>query len=296
MTLPDHGRYSYSPITERPDFSWPNGKRLAVYVALNLEHFAFGEGLGAELVLGGLQPDVLNFAWRDYGNRVGVWRLLELFESLQLPVAVLPNTALYDYCPQVLDAFRARGDEMVCHGRTNSERQGRLPESEERLLIAEATARMTQIEGRAPAGWLGPWISESHHTPDLLKEAGYRYLLDWCSDDQPLWMKTRAGPILAVPYPQEINDIPAIAVRRASASEFADMIVDNFDEMLDQADHQPLVCGIALHAFIVGQPFRLRHLRRALAHISRHADQIWLTRPGEIANFCESRSGSLGRS
>jgi len=288
MPLPDHGRYRYHPITERPDYSWPDGRRLAVYVALNLEHFAFGEGLGAELAPGGPQPDVLNYAWRDYGNRVGVWRLLELFESLKLPVAVVTNSEMYEYCPQVLAALRARGDEMVAHGRTNSERPGALTENAERALIAGVTATMTDAEGRAPQGWLGPWISESRHTPDLLQEAGYRYLLDWCCDDQPVWFRTRSGLILSVPYPQEINDIPAIVARRAGAAEFADMIIDNFDEMLDQATQQPLVCGIALHPYIVGQPFRLRHLRRALAHIAHKADRIWLTRPGAIASHIEN--------
>lgn len=287
MTLPSHGRYEYRPIHERPDYSWPDGNRLAVYVALNLEHFAFGEGMGAELAPGGPQPDVLNYAWRDYGNRVGVWRLLDLFESLKLPVAVLANAALYEYCPEVLAAFRTRGDEIVAHGHTNAQRQGVIPEPQERSLIAEVTATMTKAEGKPPAGWLGPWISESRQTPDLLKEAGYRYLLDWCCDDQPLWFNTRSGPILSIPYPQEINDIPAIAVRRASAAEFADMIVDNFDELLEQSRRQPLVFGIALHAYITGQPFRLRHLRRALAHISQQADRIWLTRPGAIAEYVE---------
>jgi peptidoglycan/xylan/chitin deacetylase (PgdA/CDA1 family) len=287
MTLPTHGRYEYRPIHRRPDYSWPDGKRLAVYVALNLEHFAFGEGLGAELAPGGPQPDVLNYAWRDYGNRVGVWRLLELFESLKLPVAVLANTALYEYSPESISAFRDRGDEIVAHGHSNSGRQGALREHEERELIAEVTARMTTAEGKPPAGWLSPWISESRHTPDLLKEAGYRYLLDWCCDDQPLWLSTRSGPILSIPYPQEVNDIPAIAVRRASAAEFADMIVDNFDEMLEQSTRQPLVFGIALHACITGQPFRLRHLRRALAHIANQGERIWLTSPGAIAEHVE---------
>ena len=121
-----------------------------------------------------------------------------------------------------------------------------------------------------------PWISESPVTPDLLKEAGYSYLLDWCCDDQPIWLRTRAGPLLALPYPQEINDIPAIVVRRVSASDFADMIVDQFDEMLRQSQGTPLVMGIALHAYIVGQPFRLKHLRRALRHIVEGADsRVW---------------------
>ena len=283
MKLAVHDRYAYSPITARAGFAWPEGRRLAVYVALNLEHFAFGEGLGAELAPGGPPPDVLNYAWRDYGNRVGAWRLLELFDRLALPAAALLNSAILDHCPALADAFRARGDEIVGHGRSNAERQSVLAEAEERALINEATARLAAWSGAPPQGWLGPWIAESRVTPDLLREAGYRYVLDWCHDDQPVWMRTRAGPLLAVPYPQELNDIPAIAVRRAGASEFADMIVDQFDEMLDQSAAHPLVMGIALHAYIVGQPFRLRHLRRALAHLAVRRASVWLTTPGAIA-------------
>jgi peptidoglycan/xylan/chitin deacetylase (PgdA/CDA1 family) len=283
-SLPDHGRYPYSPIRGRPVYDWPNGTRLAVYLRLNLEHFAFGEGLGAELCPGGPQPDVLNYAWRDYGNRVGVWRMLDLFDELRLPASVLVNSAIYGYCPQVMDAVRARGDEVVGHGRTNAERQGVLDEGEEARLIAEATATIAAFEGAPPRGWLGPWISQSPLTPDLLAEAGYAYLLDWCMDDQPVWFATRGGGrILSVPYPQEVNDIPSIVGRKDSAEQFAAMIVDQFDEMLDQARSGPLVMGIALHPYIVGQPYRLRHLRRALAHVCAHRDRIWLTTAGAIA-------------
>ena len=283
--LTSHGRYEYSAIIDRPDYDWPNGKRLAVYIGLNLEHFAFGEGLGGELAPGGPQPDVLNYAWRDYGNRVGVWRLLELFEQLAMPASVLLNSTIYEYCPSVVAAFRQRGDEIVAHGRTNSERQGVLSEDDERQLIVETTEAIRRHEGKAPTGWLGPWISQSRVTPDLLQEQGYRYLLDWCHDDQPTWFRTRQGQILAVPYPQEINDVPAIMVRRASAAEFTDMITDNFDEMREQARQRPLVMGIALHPYIVGQPFRLRHLRRALAHIAQQREDIWLTTSGAIAEY-----------
>jgi len=283
--LAQHNRYDYAPITARPDYDWPGGRRLAVYIGLNLEHFAFGEGLGAELAPGGPPPDVLNYAWRDYGNRVGVWRMLQLFEGLSLPTTVLLNSSLYDYCPEVVAAFRKRGDEIAGHGRTNSERQSVLPEAEEAALIAETTAAIRLHEGAAPTGWLSPWIAESAVTPDLLAEAGYRYTLNWCHDDQPTWLRSRSGrPLLSVPYPQEVNDIPAIAVRRMGAAEFADMIVDNFNEMLEQSVEQPLVMGIALHPYIVGQPFRLRHLRRALAHVAHPRDRVWLCRAGEIAD------------
>ena len=284
--LPHHDRYDYVPITQRADYNWPNGARLAVYLGLNLEHFAFGEGLGAELAPGGPQPDVLNYAWRDYGNRVGAWRMRDMLDKLEMPASVLANSAMYEYAPDLMAAFRARGDEVVGHGRTNSERQSILDEAAEAQLIDDATAAITCAEGLAPKGWLSPWIAESRVTPDLLAEAGYGYTLNWCMDDQPVWMRTRAGRLLAIPYPQEVNDIPSIVARKDGAAQFADMIIDNFDEMLEQSAHQPLVMGVALHPYLVGQPYRLRHLRRALSHIAAHRDRIWLTRAGDIHAFC----------
>ncbi len=278
-----HGRYDYSPIRGRPRYLWPNGAGLAVYIAINLEHFSFGEGLGAELVPGGAQPDVANYAWRDYGNRVGAWRLIDLLDGLGAPASVLINSDIYAGAPGLAEAFRARGDEFVGHGRTNSEKQGELSEAEEAALIGEATAIIAREEGSPPKGWLGPWISQSRATPDLLAQAGYEYLLDWCMDDQPLFMRTRHGPLLAVPYPQEINDIPMIVARRIEGAAFAQMIVDHFDEMLAQSAREPLVMGVALHPYIVGQPHRLRHLRRALTHIAAHRGRIWLTTAGAIA-------------
>ncbi|MEW9922055.1 polysaccharide deacetylase family protein [Marimonas sp. MJW-29] len=289
MTLPSHDRYDYSPIAARPGFRWPQGKGLAVYLGLNLEHFAFGEGLGAELAPGGPQPDVLNYAWRDYGNRVGAWRVMDMLDALSLPATVLMNSAMYDYAPALLEAHRARGDEIAGHGRTNSERQSTLSETEEAALIADATARIARAEGRPPAGWLSPWIAESHVTPDLLQEAGYRYTLNWCMDDQPVWMRTRRGHLLSVPYPQEVNDIPAVVARKETASGFAMLITDTFDEMLEQSTAQPLVMGIALHPYIVGQPARLRHLRRALRHICARRDDVWITTAGAIADCFASQ-------
>ena len=283
-----HGRYDYSPIDGRRDYAWPNGARLAVYIAVNLECFSFGEGLGAELAPGGPQPDVLNYAWRDYGNRVGAFRLVEMLDKFALPASVLINSDIYREAPGLAEAFRTRGDEFVGHGRTNSERQGILDEAAERALIAEATDILTRREGARPRGWLSPWISQSHATPDLLAELGYSYTLDWCMDDQPVWMRTRHGPILSVPYPQEINDIPAIVARKMEGPAFARMIIDNFDEMLEQSASAPLVMGIALHPYIVGQPHRLRHLRRALEHINERRGAIWLTTAGAVAEHIEA--------
>ncbi|MFY9513121.1 MAG: polysaccharide deacetylase family protein [Rubrivivax sp.] len=280
--LPDAGRFPYLPITQRQPYRWPNGAGLAVYLGFNLEHFAFGEGLGASIGPVSPQPDVLNHAWREYGNRVGAWRCLELFDQLGLPAACIANTALLDHAPALIEACRARGDELVAHGHTNAERQGGFTEADERALLLQCRERL----GGA-AGWLSPWISESLHTPDLLAETGYRYTLNWCHDDQPLPMQVRGGQVFwSVPYPQELNDIPAIVARQMEGPAFAQMIVDNLDEMLEQSRTAPLVMGIALHPYIVGQPHRLRALRRALQAVAaaRDAGRLWMATPGAICS------------
>ena len=281
--LKTHGRYAYSAITRRPDYSWPGRKRLAVYLGFNLEHFDFGSGLGAALGPKSPEPDVLNYSWRDYGNRVGAWRCLELFDQLELPAAAIINTALYDYCPELIEACVRRGDELVGHGHTNSERQTDLAEGVEEKLLEDCKRRIKKESKQDISGWLSPWISESPVTPDLLAETGYRYTLNWCHDDQPVKFSTRSGKSLwSIPYPQELNDVPMIVARQMDAADFADMIVDNFDEMLRQSAEQPLVMGIALHPYLVGQPYRLRHLRRALQYIKKKQKKVWFTTPGSI--------------
>ena len=294
--LKGHGRFDYAAIGERLRFTWPGGARLAFYIGFNLEHFAFGEGLGATLAPSA-PTDVLNYSWREYGNRVGAWRCLDLFDDLALPVGALVNTALFDHCPQLVQAFAERGDELIAHGHSNAERQGGWPEADERALLRHCRERMQEAHGRAPQGWLSPWISESPLTPDLLHETGYRYTLNWCHDDQPVPMRTRSGGTLwSVPYPQELNDIPMIVARQMDAKDFAQMIIDQFDEMLEQTqrgdDPPALVMGLALHPYLVGQPYRLRHLRRALKHVvAQGGSQVWLTTPGAIVDAVAGSAG-----
>ncbi len=287
-SLPSHGRFDYQAIGQRKPYRWPGGAGLAVYLGFNIEHFAFNEGMGAGIGPASPQPDVLNYSWREYGNRVGAWRCLDLFESLGLPAAALINTALYEHCPELVAACVSRGHELVGHGHSNAERQAALSEADERSLLVQCKERITQESGQSPSGWLSPWISESLLTPDLLAESGYGYTLNWCHDDQPMPMRTRSGqPLWAVPYPQELNDIPMIIARQMDGKDFAQMIIDQLDEMMDQTqaiDSQPLVMGIALHPYIIGQPYRLRHLRRALQHVAAARDraQVWMTTPGAI--------------
>jgi len=286
--LKTHHRYDYSAIAHRPDYSFPEGRRLAVHFCLNVEHFSFGEGVGNDYGAPQAQPNTRSFAWRDYGNRVGAWRLLELADQYELPYALLTNTALYDYCPQLISAFRQRGDEIVAHGRTNSERQADMTRSEEEACIAEATGQITEHEGAPPLGWLAPYISQSHDSLDLLRGAGYRYMMDWPLDDQPVWFRTRSGPLLSIPYAHDLNDSLEAVTRRTPSQIFCENLIDQFDEMLDESRRRPLVMSVVLHSFILGQPHRLRRFRRVIEHIVSHRDRIWLARPGEIYRYIAS--------
>jgi allantoinase len=292
--LRTHGRYEFRPIVGRPDFAWPGGKRLAVFIAVNVEVFPFGEGLGVDLVPRQPEPDVLNYSWRDYGNRVGVWNLIDLLNSHKLPASVLLNTEIYEHCPQVADAFRQRGDEFVAHGRTNAEKQGGLDEAAERALLKDCRDMIERHEGKAPLGWLGPWISETWVTPDLAEEAGYQYLLDWAFDDQPVWMRTRSGGrILSLPYSRPTSDMPQLYGAKLPPSVFANTLIDQIEEMLLQSRQRALVFNLSLHPFLIGHAFRLRHLRRVFECLDSHASKIWIATAGQIAAYARSLSDGV---
>jgi peptidoglycan/xylan/chitin deacetylase (PgdA/CDA1 family) len=288
LKLPMHDRYDYSPIEKRRDYSWPGGKRLAFYVALNVEQFAFLTGRGADPTQRGGPQTQRNYAWRDYGLRVGIWRIFRLLDELKLPSTILLNSLVCDYAPDIVARMKQRGDDICAHGRTNAEALGSLWEHDEAALIAEVTETITKHFGARPTGWMGPGAAESRVTCDLIKEAGYTHNLGWPLDDQPIWMRTRAGPILSVPYPMELNDIGTNVHRDHTGQEFADMIVEQFDEMVEQSAEQPLVMAVSLHTFITGQPFRLRPVRRALRHCVDHKlkERVWYTRAVDIANYC----------
>jgi allantoinase len=286
MKLPTHGRYNYVPIVRRPVYDWPEGKRLAVFFCSNIEQFAYRAGLGVDPGGAPAEQNQRNYAWRDYGNRVGIWYYLDLLDEFGLPGAHNVNSAVLEACPEIVERIRGRGDEFVGHGRTNAERQDGLWEDDEARLIAEASETIARLSGARPQGWLGPGLAESRVTPDLLKEAGYCYVMDWPVDDQPIWLTTRAGPLLSVPYPIELNDLPAMVARHDTGRQFADMVTDQFDEMRDKSQKYPLVFSVALHPFVIGQPHRLRAFRGALRHILAQRDELWLTTPGEIARYC----------
>ena len=206
-----------------------------------------------------------------------------------MPGAHNVNSAVLEACPDIVERLNARGDEYVGHGRTNSERQDVLWEEDEARLIAECTEMVTRLSGRRPEGWLGPGSPQSGVTLDLLKEAGYRYVMDWALDDQPIWMRTRAGPILSVPYPIELNDLPAL------------VYPPPYRPPIRRDDRRPVrrdaraIAQISAGLRGLGAPVHHRPAvpaarvpRRASATSCEHRDELWITTPGEIARYCES--------
>jgi peptidoglycan/xylan/chitin deacetylase (PgdA/CDA1 family) len=278
--MSNHDHYRYRPITDRDPGSWPGGRRLAVYIALGLEEYRLGQGHTEDLIPGVDGIDVVNTSWRDYGNRVGGFRILDRLAGLDLPVTVLINTALYDTAPELLAHARRYGAEFVGHGVTNSDSLADMTPTEQDSYTGAVAERIEREEGVRPRGWSSPWLTQTAHTPAALVGSGYRYLLDLRADDR---LVPLAEPgLTAIPYALELNDSSTIIGRGASASEFADMIIDEFDELLAASQEQPLVMSVVVHSFISGAPFRLRQLTRALEHLARHRDQVWFTQPGHI--------------
>ena len=275
-------RYHYLPLGAGPDGRWPGSRRIAVYVAVGVEHYRADDGHAEDLLPGVPAPDLVNRSWRDYGNRVGAFRLFDRLAELAIPPTVLLNTHVYDTTPAVTDAARRAGAEIVGHGVSNSDSLAGLDERTERGYLERVAAEIRRAEGTAPGGWSSPWLTHTPRTVDLLAEAGYRYLLDLRADDRPTWLRTSGAPLLAIPYALELNDSSTVIGRQASAAEFADMIVDEFDELRKTPGNEPLVMSVVVHSFISGVPFRLRQLTRALSHLTAHADDVWFTQPRDI--------------
>jgi peptidoglycan/xylan/chitin deacetylase (PgdA/CDA1 family) len=250
-------------------------------VCVGIESYRFGDGHTENVVTDVPPPDLVNTAWRDYGNRVGAFRLFELLGRLGIPPTVLLNTDVYDEAPDVLEAARSVSAEIVGHGRSNSDSLSEMEPVAERSYLREVADRIRAEEGMAPGGWSSPWLSHTSDTLNLLAANGYRYLLDLRLDDQPVWLDTASGPLLAIPYAAELNDSSTMVGRSVLARDFADMIDDEFTELHAAAADTPLVMSVVLHSFISGVPFRLRAVGRALERIAA-SDGVWLTTPREI--------------
>ncbi|MBB2494705.1 polysaccharide deacetylase family protein [Aquipseudomonas ullengensis] len=289
--LSSHNRYPYTPITAANPRCWPNGARLAVYFVMGVEEYNFGPGLTENLMSGMAYPDYANTSWRDYGNRVGALRLQQRFAEHEVPLSVLLNTAVYDHAPGLVEQLSAAGCELIGHGLSNSDSLAGRAREDERQYLASVSQRIQQATGKAPLGWSSPWLSQTENTVDLLAETGYGYVLDLGMDDRPVWLNSSHGRFLHIPYALELNDSSTIIGRQASASDFRQMITDQFDELLNAASDQPLVMSVVIHSFISGQPFRLRQLTQALQHICAQREQIWLTTPDQIYHSVQADPG-----
>jgi allantoinase len=278
-----HDRFDYSPIIKRAPLRLPENARLAVWIIPNIEYFEFdGPGIGLAPPAG--FPDVLNYAWRDYAPRVGVWRLMELLDKHGLRATVALNAKVCEHYPEIIEEGKKRNWEFMGHGLTNSQMLAGLPEDEERKIIQATVATISRAVGEPPRGWLGPALAETPVTPDLLAENGITYLCDWCNDDQPYPFRVRSGRLISIPYANEINDIPFYVGKGATPDQFRQAIQDCFDVLYEEGKTSGKVMAIALHPFLSGVPHRHKYLDMALAYIKKH-DRVWFATGGEIANW-----------
>ncbi|HYF19964.1 MAG TPA: polysaccharide deacetylase family protein [Ramlibacter sp.] len=281
-------RFDYSAAPDRPPLRWPNGARVALWVAPNIEHYEYlPEHIRVRDPWPRVpHPDILGYGMRDWGNRVGVWRLMELFDRFQLRCTVSLSMSVLDMFPEIARAMLERRWELMSHGLYNTRYHWNLPEAEERAAIAECQEIHRRVVGSELRGWFSPAASNTLATPDLVAEAGLRYLCDLYHDDEPTLLKVRGGQRLwALPYSMEIND--SIAWRRGQeAAGFAQKIRDEFDTLWAEGATRCKVMNIALHPFIMGQPHRIGHLAEAFEYILSH-DQVWCATGSEIVDAYE---------
>jgi len=271
-------RLDFSAIAEREKLALPDGARLAVWVIVNVEEWDINETMPRTVLTppagGAPMPDIPNWCWHEYGNRVGFWRMLEVFDDFRIPAVLAINgSAIARYEP-IVAAARERNWEFIGHGFSQKNMQ---KIADERDDIGKTTTAIREATGRRPRGWLGPGLTETWETPDLLAEAGYEYVCDWVLDDQPTRLNTRGKPLVSIPYTQECNDVAMMLIQHHKASEYQDRACDQFDQLYSDARHSARVMALVVHPYIMGAPHRLKYFRGALAHIRRHPGVLFWT-------------------
>ena len=272
-----HERIPYSAIGNRAPLRLPGGARLVVWVIVNVEEWNPRESLPRTVLTppagGSPVPDIPNWAWHEYGNRVGFWRMLKMFDQLKMPAVLAINGSAIETYEPVARAALDRGWEFIGHGFTQKNMQ-KVPD--ERADIRKTTDVIRAFTGRVPRGWLGPGLTETWDTPDILAEEGYQYVCDWVLDDQPAMLKTRTGPLVSVPYTQECNDVAMMLIQHHAAAEYRNRAVDQFEQLYTDAEDSARVMAIVVHPYIMGAPHRMRYFREALEHIrSRPGVLFW---------------------
>ena len=295
-------RLAYSPITDRPRLALPGGARLAVWVIVNVEEWNPHEPLPRTVLSppagGSPIPDIPNWAWHEYGNRVGFWRFVDVLDHFRIPTVLAINgSAIQTYQP-IARAALDRGWEFIGHGFGQKNMQ-KVPD--ERADIAKTTAVIRDFTGKKPRGWLGPGLTETWDTPDILAEQGYDYVCDWVLDDQPVLLNTRTKPLVNIPYTQECNDVAMMLIQHHSATEYRQRAIDQFEQLYADAANSARVMALVVHPYIMGAPHRLRYLRESLEHIHARPGVVFWT--GEqildwylgATKQTEKRTAELGR-
>ena len=268
--------FPYQAIVDRPPVVWPNGARVAVWVIPNIEHF--------HIEIGNQAPDIRNHSRRDYGNRVGVWRIIEVLAKHGVRGTVALNAEVGRFYPRIMEAVTKLQWELMGHGLTNSVLLTGMSKDKEAAVIAEAREIIGQW-GQTMRGWLGPGLGETWHTLDLLREHGIQYVCDWVNDDLPYRMN---NGLYSIPYSIELNDMPLFNVPSIDIGEFERRIRETFDVLYEEGARSGRVMAIALHPFLIGVPHRIRTLDRALSYIASHGS-VWFATGSEIIDAYRSQ-------
>lgn len=268
--------FPYRAIVDHPPVKWPGEARVAVWVIPNIEHF--------HIDAPGPMPDIRNHSRRDYGNRVGVWRLMETLAKHDVKGTVALNGEVGKYYPRIMEEAVRLDWELMGHGLTNSRLLTEMQPDEEEATINEVRSIIAS-HGRKMMGWLGPGLSETWHTLDFLKKAGCSYVADWVNDDLPYRMN---NGLYSIPYSIELNDMPLFNMPSIANEEFLKRICDAFDTLYEEGAQGGRVMGLALHPFLIGTPGRIKVLDKALAYMRSH-DQVWFARGAEIIEAYRSQ-------
>ena len=265
-------RIAYSPVSERPPLKLPDGARLALWVIVNVEEWDPTQPMPRTVLTppagGSPMPDVPNWAWHEYGNRVGFWRFIEVFDALAIPAVLAINGSALAAYPPIVRAAVQRKWEFMGHGFTQRNMQ---KVKNERVDIRKTREVILKATGKPPRGWLGPGLTETWKTPDLLVEEGYDYVADWVLYDQPVWLKTRTRPLLNVPYTQECNDVAMMLIQHHKASEYSDRAFDQFEQIYADSAKSARVMALVVHPYIMGAPHRLKYFRASLKSSAKRA-------------------------
>ena len=292
----DHQHYDWTPFNQsRGVLRWTENPRVAVCDIVNLEQLEWSVPEGAfqaANLAGGYGPspfpDVTRWSHREYGHRVGIFRLLDLLEKHGIKATVAMDALTAEHYPFLVAHCQGRGCEIIGHGISVSRMiTSNMTEQEEREYVQTSLEALTRATGTAPAGWLGPEYGESARTPQILAQAGIRYVCDWTNDEQPYPLKTSSGELLALPVMLPVDDINALWDRRVSVGRDVQMLKEAFDTVYQDGAENGRLMVLNLHPWLIGQPFRIRYLAEALGYIMGH-DGVWAATGSEIVDWYRS--------